>query len=138
VRGPGDRAFLVLRLACRPRRAERAGADAELAERIRVVHGRDRTQGAPRITAELNDGAPPVARVSHKRVARVMCEHGVTGLRLRRRVRTTVPEPADQNVPDLSALRPFGASVSRGRSSRASPPACSSNGQAKEAMASSG
>jgi transposase InsO family protein len=84
-----------------PRRAQRAGADAELAERIRVVHERDRTQGAPRITAELNDGAPPVARVNHKRVARVMREHGIAGLRLRRRVRTTVPEPADQKVPDL-------------------------------------
>ena len=84
-----------------PRRAERAAADAELAERIRVVHERDKTQGAPRITAELNDGAPPVARVNHKRVARVMREHGITGLRLRRRVRTTVPEPADQKVPDL-------------------------------------
>jgi transposase InsO family protein len=83
------------------RRAERAAADAELAERIRVVHERDRTQGAPRITAELNDGAPPVARVNHKRVARLMREHGITGLRLRRRVRTTVPEPADQKVPDL-------------------------------------
>jgi len=84
-----------------PRRAQRAAADAELAERIRVVHQRDSTQGAPRITAELNDGAPPQARVNHKRVARVMREHGITGLRLRRRVRTTVPEPADQKVPDL-------------------------------------
>ena len=84
-----------------PRRAQRATVDAELAERIRVVHQRDPTQGAPRITAELNDGAPPVARINHKRVARVMREHGITGLRLRRRVRTTVPEPADQKVPDL-------------------------------------
>ena len=31
----------------------------------------------------------------------VMREHGIAGLRLRRRVRTTVPEPADQKVPDL-------------------------------------
>ena len=30
-----------------------------------------------------------------------MREHDITGLRLRRRVRTTVPEPADQKVPDL-------------------------------------
>ena len=30
-----------------------------------------------------------------------MREHGIAGLRLRRRVRTTVPEPADQKVPDL-------------------------------------
>ena len=46
------------------RRAQRAAADAELAERIRVVHEQDRTQGAPRIAAELNDGAPPQARVN--------------------------------------------------------------------------
>ncbi len=69
--------------------------------RIRVLHEQDTTQGAPRITAELNDGAPAAARVNHKRVARVMHEHGIAGLRLRRRVRTTVPEPADQKVPDL-------------------------------------
>ena len=32
-------------------------ADAELADRIRTIHEADRTQGVPRITAELNDGA---------------------------------------------------------------------------------
>ena len=37
-----------------PRRAQRATVDAELAERIRVVHQRDPTQGVPRIAAELN------------------------------------------------------------------------------------
>ena len=93
---------LVLRLAGRrPGRAARAAADAQLAERIRTIHEEDRTQGAPRITAELNDGAPPDRRVNHKRVARVMREHAIAGLRLRRRVRTTIPEPADQKVPDL-------------------------------------
>ena len=85
-----------------PRRAQRAAADAELAERIRVVHQRDNTQGAPRIAAELNDGAPPQAPGQlTSEFARVMRKHGITGLRLRRRVRTTVPEPADQKVPDL-------------------------------------
>ena len=62
-----------------------------------------RHQGGPRITAELNDGADG-PRVNHKRVARVMRAHGIAGVRLRRKVRTTVPEPADQKVPDL--LRP--------------------------------
>jgi len=66
-----------------------------------VVHAQDRTQGAPRITAELNDGVAPEQRVNHKRVARVMCAHAIVGLRLRRRVRTTIPEPAVQKVPDL-------------------------------------
>ena len=82
-------------------RAARARADQELAQRIRTVHDADRAYGAPRITAELNDGAPPEDRVNHKRVARVMAEHNIAGIRLRRRVRTTIPEPADQAVPDL-------------------------------------
>ena len=72
-----------------------------LAGQIRAVHHTDRTQGAPRITAELNDGVPASARVNHKRVARVMREHDIAGFRLRRRVRTTVPEPSDQKFPDL-------------------------------------
>jgi transposase InsO family protein len=82
-------------------RAERAAADEELADRIRVVHEADKAYGAPRVTAELNDGTPPGARVNHKRVARVMAEHGIAGIRLRRRVRTTVPEPSDAKAPDL-------------------------------------
>jgi transposase InsO family protein len=83
------------------RRAERATADEDLAERIRVVHQADRAYGAPRVTAELNDGTPPGERVNHKRVARVMAERGIAGIRLRRRVRTTVPEPSDAKAPDL-------------------------------------
>ena len=88
-------------LGAAPTRAARAAADAQLADRIRTIHEADRTQGAPRITAELNDGAPPDRRVNRKRVARVMRAHAMAGLRLRRRVRTTIPEPADQKVPDL-------------------------------------
>lgn len=87
-----------------PARAERAAADAALAERIRTVQRTEGTEyGAPRITAELNDGTVlgDDDRVNHKRVARVMREHGIAGLRLRRKVRTTVPEPSDDKVPDL-------------------------------------
>ncbi len=40
-------------------------------------------------------------RVNHKRVARVMRAHGIVGYRRRRRVVTTIPEPADRIVPDL-------------------------------------
>jgi len=87
--------------AAAPARQARADADAELAERIRQVHKQDNTVGAPRMTAELNDGVPDAERVNHKRVARVMREHGIHGYRKRRRVRTTVPEPADQKVLDL-------------------------------------
>ncbi|BBY59332.1 hypothetical protein MSAR_24680 [Mycolicibacterium sarraceniae] len=82
-------------------RAAREAADQVLAERIRVVHDEDNTYGAPRITAELNDGVPDGERVNHKRVARVMRSHGIAGYQRRRRVKTTVADPADQKVPDL-------------------------------------
>ena len=78
-------------LGAAPTRAARAAADAQLADRIRQVHQADRTQGVPRITAELNDGVSAQERVNHKRVARVMRAHAMAGLRLRRRVRTTDP-----------------------------------------------
>ncbi|MFC9769720.1 IS3 family transposase [Rhodococcus jostii] len=84
-----------------PTRAARAEADAQLAARIRVIHTEDNTYGAPRITAELNDGVAADEKVNHKRVARVMRENDIAGYRRRRRVTTTVPEPADRKVPDL-------------------------------------
>jgi len=88
-----------------PGRAERAAADAALAEQIKAVQdpkqGGDRAYGAPRVTAELNDGVTLQDRVNHKRVARVMRSHHLPGLRLRRRVRTTVPEPANAKAQDL-------------------------------------
>lgn len=84
-----------------PARDERARADVELAERIRAVHAEDNTQGAPRITAALNDDAPVGERVNHKRVARVMRLEGIRGYVKKRRVRTTIPEPSGQKVPDL-------------------------------------
>ena len=71
------------------RRAAKATDDAVLAARIRVLQdpaqGGDRAYGAPRITADLNDGVPVAERVNHKRVARVMREHRLAGIRLRRR-----------------------------------------------------
>jgi transposase InsO family protein len=82
-------------------RAVRTAADEQLAERIRVVHKEDNTYGAPRITAELNDGVPEAERVNHKRVARVMRGAGIAGYRRKRRVKTTRPDPANQKVPDL-------------------------------------
>jgi len=88
-------------VAAGPARRARAEADRVLAARIAVVHATDKACGAPRITAELNDGAEPDQRVNHKRVARVMRAHHIAGIRLRRRVRTTVPDPDGQLVPDL-------------------------------------
>ena len=84
-----------------PARAARAAADAALVEQIKKIHDEDKTCGAPRIAAELNDGVPAQERVNHKRVARVMRENSISGYTKKRRVRTTVPEPADQVVPDL-------------------------------------
>lgn len=84
-----------------PARAARSAADVELARRIRVIHTVDNTVGAPRVTAELNDGVPVAERVNHKRVARVMRTAGIAGYVKKRKVRTTVPEPSDQKVPDL-------------------------------------
>ncbi|MFD7161762.1 IS3 family transposase [Kribbella sp. NPDC059898] len=88
-------------LKAAPARHARAAADAQLADRIRSIHGEDNTVGAPRVTAELNDGAAAGQRVNHKRVARVMREHGIRGYQRKRRVKTTIPEPADRKVPDL-------------------------------------
>ena len=88
-----------------PGRAQRAAADAVLAEKIRLVHETDRAQGAPRITVELNQDAGPGERVNHKRVARVMREHRIAGLRLRRKVRTTIADPSGQKFPDLLKRR---------------------------------
>ncbi|MEU0375494.1 IS3 family transposase [Streptomyces sp. NPDC006283] len=59
----------------------------------------DGTYGAPRIAAELRDEGGLV--VNHKRVARIMKAIGLEGLRLRRRHRTTVADPAAVKAPDL-------------------------------------
>jgi transposase InsO family protein len=88
-------------LKAAPARAARAAADTALAERIQAIHGADNTVGAPRVTAELNDGVPAAERVNHKRVARVMRWAGIAGYVKRRRVRTTIPEQTDQKLPDL-------------------------------------
>ena len=80
-------------------RAAREAADAALATRIEVVRAaHDGTYGAPRITAELHDDG---MMINHKKVARVMRRYRVQGLRLRRRVQTTIPDPAATKAPDL-------------------------------------
>ncbi|MFI1155152.1 IS3 family transposase [Streptomyces sp. NPDC020817] len=80
-------------------RTARQAVEAGLAARIRKVHEEsDGTYGAPRITAELREGGE---RINHKRVARIMRTVGLEGVRLRRRQRTTVPDPAAAKAPDL-------------------------------------
>jgi transposase InsO family protein len=86
--------------ASREARDLREQDDQALAEQIRAVHTESAgTYGAPRITAELRDthGMP----INEKKVARVMRKFHIAGLRLRKRVRTTVPEPSHTPVPDL-------------------------------------
>ncbi|MCE6997357.1 IS3 family transposase [Saccharothrix sp. S26] len=89
-------------------RAVRAADDANLAARIRTIHLESAgTYGVPRITAELHDTGQVV---NHKRVARVMREVGLAGLRLRRRHRTTTADPTTVKAADLLG-RDFTAQV---------------------------
>ena len=102
MRARRDRAILLLRVegGCAGTRGS-GNSRRRASGPDRVIHAEDNTCGAPRITAELNDGAPAGERVNHKRVARVLREHSIVGYRRRRRVRTTIPEPSGQKVPDL-------------------------------------
>lgn len=85
--------------AAAPSRIERERADRELGEQIRAIHvDSDGTYGRPRITAAVRRGGQVV---NHKRVGRVMARLGITGVHLRKKVRTTIPEPSATPVPDL-------------------------------------
>lgn len=77
----------------------RARADAALSARLRALHARSRgTYGAPRLQAEL---AAQGARVSRKRVARLMRAAGLVGVSRRKAFHTTVRDPDAPSVPDL-------------------------------------
>lgn len=90
-----DRSSYYAWINAGPVRAARAAAGIELAQQIRAIHADDNTYGRPRITVEINDGQPAGQRVNHKRIARIMRENNIEGLRLRRKHRTTIAEPAD-------------------------------------------
>jgi len=80
-------------------RAARQAEEAALVEEIREIHTEHRAAyGAPRVHAELRGFGHTVNR---KRVTRLMREHGIVGLHLRRRKRTTVPDPVAPPAPDL-------------------------------------
>lgn len=86
-------------LARADQRADRSVQDARLVQQIRRIHAdTSGTYGSPRVTAELH--AHGVV-VNHKRVERLMREHDLVGVHLRRRHRTTRRDPADQVAPDL-------------------------------------
>jgi transposase InsO family protein len=80
-------------------RAGRKAADSRLADRVRKIHADSgATYGSRRVHAELRDQGH---RVNRKRVERVMREHRIVGRHLRRRCRTTIPDPSASPVPDL-------------------------------------
>jgi transposase InsO family protein len=82
-----------------PARAAKQASDAALTRRIREVHAESgKTYGAKRIAAGLRAGGVVVDR---KRVERLMRQHAAQGRKLKRRHRTTIPDPAAQAVPDL-------------------------------------
>src|SRR5829696_3312859 len=89
--------------ASRPLSA-RTVADQALTEQIREIHARSRgTYGAPRVHAELRLALQ--VRVGRKRVARIMCEHGLQGVHRRRRGGLTRRDPAATPAPDLVQRR---------------------------------
>lgn len=88
-------AFGVKRLCSLLKRA----ADAVLTRRIRTIHAASgKTYGAKRVTTELRESG---LHVNRKRIERLMRQHAIAGRRLRKRHRTTIPDPDRQPVPDL-------------------------------------
>jgi transposase InsO family protein len=84
---------------CRPP-SPRAIADAELAERITVIHAESRgTYGAPRIHAELR--LDHGVRCGRKRIARLMRRAGLEGVHRRRRQSLTRRDPQGEVSDDL-------------------------------------
>ncbi|WP_423247587.1 IS3 family transposase [Streptomyces achmelvichensis] len=80
-------------------RAARKHEDRVLADEISEIHGESGgAYGSPRVTAELREKGHAV---NEKRVARIMRTFSIAGIRLRRRIRTTVPDPASGQVADL-------------------------------------
>ena len=78
---------------------ERARRDAELLEKIRVLHSRSRgTYGVPRLHADL---VAEGIRVSRKRLARLMKAAGLQGVSRRKGRKTTVRDRDSRPAPDL-------------------------------------
>jgi putative transposase len=80
--------------------SRRRREDERLVERIRAIHEENRkVYGSPRIHAELrlSDGV----RVGRKRVERLMRQAGLSGLRSRKRGRTTIRVPGVRVCEDL-------------------------------------
>jgi transposase InsO family protein len=90
--------------AAEPARAAKASAEQALTCRIRRIHQDSRcTYGAKRVALDLAAGADgePAAAANHKKVARLMREHGIAGRHLRRRRGLTRPDKTAAPAPDL-------------------------------------
>jgi putative transposase len=80
--------------------SDRALTDAWLTEKIKQIHAASRgVYGAPRIHAELR--LEHGIRVGRKRVARLMKAAGITGIKPRKRWRTTIRVPGVEPATDL-------------------------------------
>lgn len=74
-------------------------AEAELVAVMREIHVEFKgIYGSPRMTTELHNRGH---RVNHKRVERLMREHGIVGVHKPARVRTTIPAEENPPMPDL-------------------------------------
>jgi putative transposase len=83
--------------------SDRALSDAWLTEKIKRIHEESRgVYGAPRIHAELR--LEHQVRVGRKRVARSMKAAGITGVRPRKRFKTTIWIPGIVPATDLVNL----------------------------------
>jgi hypothetical protein len=83
----------------RGHQSDRARTDRDLTARIVAVHDASNgTYGAPRVHAEL---ASAGRRHGRKRIARLMRAAGCRGRTRRRWQRTTIPDPAAAQRPDL-------------------------------------
>lgn len=80
-------------------RAARQAADDALVAEIHGMHTESgEAYGVLRVHADLHGSGHHVNR---KRVARLMREHGIIGRHLRRKKRTTIPDPVAPPAPDL-------------------------------------
>ena len=82
----------------RPSGSARAQCDAALLAEIRAIHKEHRDYGSPRVTVELARRGTPA---NHKKVERMMADHGIVARRHRRRRNLTKPDEAAPAIPDL-------------------------------------
>ena len=83
-----------------PVRRQRRNADETLVAQMRDYHEEfDATIGVRRMTAEINDHTKDP--VNHKRIERLMRQHQIVGVNLRKKKRTTIPDQGASVFDDL-------------------------------------